>query len=308
MAPTIGRKRIDSKHLNMTKTKAPTRRYPKRATKAIIKDLNVAKLVAPQRRHAKRKGSARKGSLAKKDIFPFEKLPAELRNRIYFFALANIDHGIMVPKDEWNWGRQTWWTPRPPIPSELSLNRTWHNFLSAFELPQLSLVTNLLLLNHQIHREASAILYGANTFILDTRTSLYTFFVEIGPANCAALRVLHVRFWHFDIEVPLRALSSAVNLKTLYFDRLYPYHTKLKPRQRLYSSHHDYHPYAPAKGSYPVLNMRELACSFYHCFYPWFQAVGSAKGRTDAAVDIVQFGRLERFDRLVEEYIEKYGV
>ena len=231
----------------MAPTKAPEQRYPKRQTKPILKNLNVAKVVTPRRRYPKRKRPAHKvrwlfpapskyiitssdkliqeaEPSTEKDIFPFEKLPPELRNKIYSFALTNADHGIHLgTKRQWDRKKLNWHNVlRIPKAGDRS-HRKPGGDCQVFKPPRPSLlVPNLLALNHQIHTEASAILYGGNTFVLDNERALHAFCTTIGPRNCAALRVLRVLFWLLNDELDFTVLSSAVNVMTLKVDFLYP--------------------------------------------------------------------------------------
>ena len=132
-----------------------------------------------------------------------------------------------------------------------------------------SLVPNLLALNHQVHAETYPILYGGNVFALDDTTALYSFCANIGPKNCAALRELTIKEFgystaHKALNHPaFTIMASAINLTRLHLDCLV-------------------HPWG---------GQQHMARKFFSDAHHWLEAVGSARGRRDAAVDIIDLGQ-----------------
>lgn len=116
-------------------------------------------------------------------------------------------------------------------------------------------------------RTAQPILYGGNVFALEDTTALHAFCANIGPKNCATLRELHIKAWgytksHKAMNHPaFTILGQAVNLERLYIDC-------------------QIHWGAPT----------HVAKQIFRDGHHWFEIMGIAKGRVDAAVDILDIG------------------
>jgi hypothetical protein len=127
-------------------------------------------------------------------------------------------------------------------------------------------VPNLLALNHQIYSEAQAILYGSNAFTLEDTTALHNFLANIGSRNAALLADVTIKGWgyskaHKALNHPaFTLLASAVNLRRLHLDC----------RISWYSS------------------PQRVAMQVYRDAFHWLEAFGTAKGKWDAALDIIE--------------------
>jgi hypothetical protein len=127
-------------------------------------------------------------------------------------------------------------------------------------------IPNLLALNHQIYDEAQPILYRSNAFVLEDTTALHNFLANIGPRNAAALAEVTIKGWgyskmHKALNHPaFTLLVSAVNLRRLHLDC----------RISWYSS------------------PQRIAMQVYRDAFHWLEAVGSATGRWDAALDVIE--------------------
>jgi hypothetical protein len=210
--------------------------------------------------------------LPKRKIFPFNSLPAELKNTIYNHALTDPNGVFLISKlkhyrrivkrDVFNgtnyghYGRRRYAQPQPASDSDSDS--------ASVTLP--TLVPNLLVLNHQIYSEAQPILYGSNEFILEDTTALYRFLANIGPRNAAVLVDVTIKGWgqskaHKALNHPaFTLLASAVNLRRLHLDC----------RIGWYGS--------PTR----------LAMQVYRDAFHWLEAVGSAKGKWDAALQVIE--------------------
>lgn len=144
-------------------------------------------------------------------------------------------------------------------------------------IPLPALVPNLLTLNHQIYNEAQPVLYGGNAFMLEDTRALHSFLANIGAGNVAALADVTIKGWghskaHKAWNHPaFTLLVGAVNLRRLHLDC----------RIGWYSS--------PAK----------VAMQVYRDAFHWLEAVGSAKGKWDAALDVMEI--LE--DNFMKQYL-----
>lgn len=127
-------------------------------------------------------------------------------------------------------------------------------------------VPNLLALNHEIYSEAQPILYRSNAFVLADTTALHNFLAIIGSKNAAALANVTIKGWghskaHKALNYPaFTLLAGAVNLKRLHLDC----------RISWYSS------------------PRRIAMQVFRDAFHWLQAVGSAQGKWDAALDVIE--------------------
>lgn len=127
------------------------------------------------------------------------------------------------------------------------------------------MVPALLAVCRQINAEAREVLYGHEFYVKDT-LALHSFLVDIGPRAAGYLKNITLGEWGFGRGVHkaynhacFTALSSATNLEHFTF------HGILSWSQ------------APKAG----------ATIFYRDAFPWLEAVGVAKGKVDAAVDVI---------------------
>lgn len=130
-----------------------------------------------------------------------------------------------------------------------------------------SITPTLLALNHEIHAQTQAMLYGANTFAFADAKALLAFFAMIGLKNCGTIQEVSIKYWRESATLqPLNfatfaGLASAMNLKSLNFDHTVGFST----------------------GS-------GAAKLFFQAAYPWLVAPGVNRGRPYAAVDLVRLG------------------
>ena len=124
---------------------------------------------------------------------------------------------------------------------------------------------NILLLDREIYAQTQPILYGSNDFIVEDTMALHGFLAAIGPKNCAALTDLTIKDWgwskaHKAMNHPaLTLLASATNLERLCIDC-------------------EIHWGGPSA----------VARQFYRDGFHYLEDVGAAKGRFDAAIDVVE--------------------
>lgn len=131
--------------------------------------------------------------------------------------------------------------------------------------PRAVLTPNILLLNQAIYAETQPILYAGNTFALEDTTALHAFLATIGPKNRATLTDLSIQGWgytkaHKALNHPaFTLLAGAVNLGRLHLD-------------------------CQISWGGPKRIARQLYRDGFH----WLEAVGVAKGKCDAAVELIE--------------------
>ena len=136
-----------------------------------------------------------------------------------------------------------------------------------------SLVPSLLAANKQIHQEGCDILYSNELVFADT-VALYAFMINLGPASGKHLKRMRLKDWVYGRtgkaynNACFAALVWATNLEKFYIDTSMSWHG------------------AP----------RLAAQQLYRDAFPWLEAIGHAKGRFDAAVDIIRVDT-DIFDR-----------
>jgi hypothetical protein len=129
-----------------------------------------------------------------------------------------------------------------------------------------TLVPNLLALSHQIYSEAQPFLYRMNAFVLEDTTALHSFLATVGPRNSVLLADVTIKEWgyskaHKALNHPaFTLLVNAVNLRRLHLD------CRLHWRS----------------------NPKSVAMQIYRDGFHWLEAVGVAKGKFDAAVEIIE--------------------
>lgn len=125
-------------------------------------------------------------------------------------------------------------------------------------------VPSLLAVNHQVWQEARGYLYG-NDFFMEDPITLHSFIVDIGPRAASWLKKITLVNWgryrsqqkafnHSCFAV----LITATNLESLTIS-----------------------------GSLYTCGGKSAAKQIYRDGFPWLEAVGAAKGRIDAAVDLI---------------------
>ena len=215
-------------------------------------------------------------------------LPAELKNQIYALALTD-ERSIFLASRLKRYRR----TVQRSIPSKFDLKSQYRrpmdspglrSFLrssyasqqsdNSEELTLPTLVPNVLLLNKAIYAETQPILYAANTFAVEDTMAMHTFLAIIGPKNRATITDLTIRGWgytrvHKALNNPAFAmLASAVSL------------TRLNLNCHMWGG------------------TKRVAMQLYRDGFHWFEAVGVSKGKSDAALDMIEIS---------ERYLHTYG-
>ena len=152
--------------------------------------------------------------------FPFAKLPAELRNKIYFYALTSPSEILLM--SNWRNNRRSVQLASNQAISVSRIRR--HREYKPKELVKPSLSPGFLYMNKRFYAEAQPILYGANTFALDDTTALHLFCLLIGDENCRSLRNVSLKEWgergaQKTMNNPaFGSLSKATNLESVRID------------------------------------------------------------------------------------------
>jgi len=209
----------------------------------------------------------------KQKTFNFMELPGELKNKIYDQALKHHKPIILVTKTrqhrhivqfgkdhdfERGTARPHWGYMVHKVP-----------YRPATPITKPFIVPGLLAVSRQVYAEAQPILYGGNVFILKDPAVLHTFCAKIGPRNCAALKELVLKEYGYSgvskamnhAAFTMLASAGAVNLNRLHLDcEVHAGGGKLLARQMMRDGHF------------------------------WFEAVGAAKGKRDAAIAMLDAG------------------
>jgi hypothetical protein len=186
----------------------------------------------------------------------FLDLPGEIRNKIYEYALIDPD-GIHLKASKFHCRRQV-------LRTDPGALRGKHAKPTTYE----PLGAGLLATNKKIYQEGLGFLYNRNMFFLQDPYALHTFIVNIGPRMAQKLRDLTVVTWNDDGRYKgyshscFTALLFATSIESL----------RLEMRNMRWEQ----------------FERRELARTIYENAFPWLEAVGSAKGNFDAALDILQ--------------------
>ena len=209
--------------------------------------------------------------------FPFLSLPAELRDYIYELALTD-DDGISLVSQTKSF-RRTIARSRVALYNDEGYysrgsNRIWRSDVEDEDAAYNSLTPNLLAVNKQIHSEGVGYLYKQRIILEDTM-ALHTFLAAIGPTNRLQLSDVTVRNWgygrgtHKAMNVAaLTMLAGCTNLKTFHLDCKIGY----------------------------LRTPRDLARQLYRDGHYFLEAYGSANGKRDAAVEVLQLSDWN-FDR-----------
>ncbi|KAH6876018.1 hypothetical protein BKA58DRAFT_380869 [Alternaria rosae] len=215
--------------------------------------------------------------LPKRKIFPFLNLPAEIRNIIYEYTLTDSSGinlvGVFKHK------RRNVERISAKLQAELSQESGWsdsqrmNNGVRKTQEEPAPLVTSLLAVNKQIHQEGVDILYGKNEFIFTDSFALYNFMINLGPNRAKSLRTLRILGWLHGRAMKaynhscFSALVWATNITAFHIDSQIGWYRASK--------------YG--------------ADQLYRDAFPWMEAVGMAKGKVDAIVDIIKFNE-DHFD------------
>jgi hypothetical protein len=130
-----------------------------------------------------------------------------------------------------------------------------NNKVRAKHTDPVPLVPALLAVNKQIHQESHSILY-ANEFVFPNGFALYNFMLNLGPSGAKYLKKL--RLHHWDYSRTMKTYNHACFAVLVWATNL-------------------------AKLSLPM----DTANQLYRDAFPWMEAVGAAKGKVDAALDVI---------------------
>lgn len=225
-------------------------------------------------RRQKQRKTATSRPLPKRKIFPFLELPAEIRNIIYTYALTD-PAGINFVAVQRHRRRCVERVSQKTLQSVSGSTIYYHHgrindkLDDANEVPS-ALVPSLLAVNKQINREGRDILYG-NELIFADSVALYAFMINLGPTSASHLRIMRLKGWGRGRTTKaynnacFAVLIWATKLEKFYIDSSYGW-------------------YRQAKGT---------AYQIYRDAFPWLEAVGHAKGKFDAALEILDMGGVD---------------
>lgn len=206
-----------------------------------------------------------------KSTFSFLELPAELRNKIYEYCLVEPEDLTLVSKTK-GYRRlavrgQFQYMTNKSFYSRRRARRHAAKAGGGEEEHHQELRPALLGVNRQVYSEASMYLYGQTVHVEDTKT-LHTFISSIGTGGRQKLREIVVHEWgqgrgtHKSMNhAGLTALYGCTNLERVLLDCQI-------------SNHLD--------------SATKVARKIYRDAFLWMEAVGSYKGKYDAALDIVE--------------------
>ncbi|KZM26461.1 uncharacterized protein EKO05_0005340 [Ascochyta rabiei] len=216
----------------------------------------------------KQRKTAASRPLPKHKIFPFLELPAEIRNMIYTYALTDSS-GINFVAVQRNKRRCVERVSRKVFDSVSRFrspyqpSRTNNSPDDTNDLPA-PLMPSLLAVNKQINQEGSDILYS-NELVFADPVALYSFMINLGPGSASHLRIIRLNGWDRGRtskaynNACFAVLISATNLEKLHIDTSMGWFRHSKGAAQL----------------------------FYRNAFPWLEAVGTTKGKYDAALDIL---------------------
>ncbi|QDS68176.1 hypothetical protein FKW77_010464 [Venturia effusa] len=156
--------------------------------------------------HRNPKRGQRHGRLRQFRPFPFLRLPAELRNRIYEFSLESDDDLLVTDRLQKS--------PRRRVAC-----RYYHRYEKALKKHQADVNPNLLLVCKQVHFEAVGILYTQPIKFMSL-DGLFCFLSQIGKNNIENLRDISIETMSMGrdgqmTEPAFTALLNAKNLESL---------------------------------------------------------------------------------------------
>jgi hypothetical protein len=220
--------------------------------------------------------------LPKHKIFPFMQLPAELRNKVYGYALS-AEGGVFVTSKSKGYRRLA----QRCIGSECEpqFNTRWQRYYQnqknndeEEQEPQerSAFVPNLLAVCKTIHAEAGSVLYSQPITVADNY-ALLAFLNQIRAKHVRMLRHVTIMQWcggraHKSINFPAIAmLSSATELRRL----------SIACKVGYFST------YSWGNGKKQEIAHRVARKIFRDC-YPFLEAYGSVKGDPVAGVDLIE--------------------
>jgi hypothetical protein len=203
----------------------------------------------------KRKAKTVSRPLPKRNIFPFMELPAEIRNMIYTYALTDSS-GINL-QATFKHKRRTVERISAECQEKLSGYMKMSDAVRAEVEEPMPLAPSLLAVSKQIHSEGLDILYG-NEFIFADSFALYAFLINVGPACAKHLKTIRLLGWGWGRA--MKAYNHSCFAVLVWATNITAFH---------------------------VDAYTHSAQQLYRDAFPWLEAIGSAKGKADAAVDVL---------------------
>ena len=161
---------------------------------------------------------------------PFSKLPAEIRNDIYKLVLTVEDINLQPkqPKEA-----------KQPKPKDRKRKSTSQE---PVPLSTKDINTSMLRVCRLFYTEASAIMYGTNTFHVPSNALpnlQSTWIQQIGPQNCQLIRSLEVKFTTEQVrgmicqnwrtaETLAKAIANATSIRSITFSHDAPQPTRVE--------------------------------------------------------------------------------
>lgn len=198
-------------------------------------------------------------------------LPAEIRNMIYTYTLSDASGINLV--GAFKHKRRTVERVSAAAQDGISTSYSCYTYSkinddvrAAYAEPT-ALVPALLAVNKQIHQESRDMLY-ANDFIFADSFALYSFMLNLGPSGAKSLKSVRIMNWGYGRALKaynhscFAVLAWATNIKKLVLDKL------------------------PGYSRSPNGAAEQL----YRDAFPWLEAIGAAKGKVDAGLDVLELG------------------
>jgi hypothetical protein len=232
--------------------------------------------------------------LGEQHLIKSRKLPAELRNKIYGFALADEEVVFISSKTKGYRRVAKRCTSTTCDPQYNSGNR--YRYYSHYnnnesqeeedEHEPTIFSPDLLAVSKTIHAEAASFLYSQR-FVVADNYALLTFLNQIGPQHASMLRELTIQSWcssrsHKSINYPAMCLlSTSTSLESLNIDCSVGYFRDYGWRRNTRKT--------------TECAVRVARKVFRDC-HPWLQAVGRAKGNITAGVDMIKIHAKKNFE------------
>ncbi|KAH7371230.1 hypothetical protein BKA66DRAFT_572967 [Pyrenochaeta sp. MPI-SDFR-AT-0127] len=222
----------------------------------------------------KRKASPASRPLPKHKVFPFMKLPAEIRNMIYTYALtdpASINLVATFKHRRRTVERVSFDLLTNVSKSYYSTSRLNDQVRAQYKRPK-SLAPSLLAVSKQIHSEARDMLYS-NEFIFAGTFALYAFLINLGPSGSKHLKTIRLLSWEYGRGMKaynhacFAVLVWATNITSFYIDTSIGWYR----------------------------NPKTCAEQIYRDAFPWLEAVARTTGKADGAIDVLKC-KIESFE------------
>jgi hypothetical protein len=215
--------------------------------------------------------------------FPFFELPAELRNRVYEYALVDPDVAIAIEYKDSSLKRRLMKGRDAENVYTSEKYESLKNWKVSRELTKYKFNTHLrgqlLRVNKQINREATAMLYGNNHMAFLDPLAMNYFLDHIGD-NLQHIRFCTLLFWDpkrnaRHKEAAFKKLTKAENLKS----------------------------FTLGDGCLSSLNHHSDASqavrTFYRSAYAWLWTLAARKGKDEASHELISFpGTMNDIQRL----------